>query len=296
MVPNHGRVTLKRQRLHQDDLSEDRTLSKSCTVYPRNTSVKHMLDDDALALRRLVMACAEHAVCGRCDHLYYIGDMLHRKVRDLNTAADTVVLLAFKITALRAKKDMLKNKLRVAMEKEVEQRRKEDVAEEEWEEREEREREGKEGKAEGNEGKEGKEEDEGKEQKEEKEEGSENQNNTADEGKQENKEEEMSIVSVTTPIAIVTATKTITTAEMMMEDEAKENKMTVDEKVLIKRSILSITSLLSDKIKRKQRLQKLERPVCFSCPKCGWLPWWSKSSSLSQLGVVEKSHHPLGAR
>ena len=81
-----------------------------------------------------------------------------------------------------------------------------------------------------------------------------------------------------------------------MEDEAKYNTMTVDEKVLIKRSILSVTSVLSDKIKRQQRLQKLERAVCFSCPKCGWLPWWSKASSLSQLGGEEKSHHPLGPR
>jgi predicted RNA-binding Zn-ribbon protein involved in translation (DUF1610 family) len=112
-VTKFGRIVLKRQTFHEKEIQNTKVIDKNIIVYKKHTKLNGLSDEDALTLRRLTMSLSEHCICGRCDDVYYIGDLLSRKVRDLQIAADTVVSLKYEITSLKAQKEMSLNSLKV---------------------------------------------------------------------------------------------------------------------------------------------------------------------------------------
>ena len=159
-------------------------------------------------------------------------------------AAKSMNDLIFKIKGLHVKKEMLLDMLKPPIHSEINNTESEleDKEEKDKQNNNNQETEGKEGK-EGKEGTEGKESVEGVEK---------------IEGKEETK-----------------STEAHSTNEQNIMDQynSKSITLSLNEKIKVKKQIISIANVLKDNERRLAMLHRLQRPTVFTCPKCGWLPW-----------------------
>ena len=159
-------------------------------------------------------------------------------------AAKSMNDLIFKIKGLHVKKEMLLDMLKPPIHSEINNTESEleDKEEKDIQNNNNQETEGKEGK-EGKEGTEGKESVEGVEK---------------IEGKEETK-----------------STEAHSTNEQNIMDQynSKSITLSLNEKIKVKKQLISIANVLKDNERRLAMLHRLQRPTVFTCPKCGWLPW-----------------------
>ena len=250
----HGRVVLQRKTLTQKELT-----SSGTTLRFTGTTMKRLNEEEKLSIRRLVLSMSEYCICGRCDQMFHVGDLLSRKVRDLKIAAESMKIIKMKIIEHQVQKETLIESLqpiKKVVEKVVEKEeegKEEEGKEEEGKEEEGKEEEGKEeeGKLEGK-AKEGKEE-EGK-----------------DDDKQEEDEAEENCSSSHKE------SSSSSSGFHIFADE-KEISLSPNEKSKIKKTILTLTNVLKEKKKKIQMLKRLEKPIIFSCPDCQWTPWNHKN-------------------
>jgi hypothetical protein len=71
------------------------------------------------------------------------------------------------------------------------------------------------------------------------------------------------------------STKAHSTNEQNIMDQynSKSIALSLNEKIKVKKQIISIANVLKDNERRLAMLHRLQRPTVFTCPKCGWLPW-----------------------
>ena len=60
---------------------------------------------------------------------------------------------------------------------------------------------------------------------------------------------------------------------IMDQYNSKSITLSLNEKIKVKKQIISIANVLKDNERRLAMLHRLQRPTVFTCPKCGWLPW-----------------------
>ena len=60
---------------------------------------------------------------------------------------------------------------------------------------------------------------------------------------------------------------------IMNQYNSKSITLSLNEKIKVKKQIISIANVLKDNERRLAMLHRLQRPTVFTCPKCGWLPW-----------------------
>ena len=163
-------------------------------------------------------------------------------------AAKSMNDLIFKIKGLHVKKGMLLDMLKPPIHSEI------NNTESELEDKEDKASK----KNQGDQGTEGKEEKEGKEGVE----GTEGKESVEGVEKIEGKEETKS-------------TEAHSTNEQNIMDQynSKSITLSLNEKIKVKKQIISIANVLKDNERRLAMLHRLQRPTVFTCPKCGWLPW-----------------------
>ena len=154
-------------------------------------------------------------------------------------AAKSMNDLIFKIKGLHVKKEMLLDMLKPPIHSEINNKESEL---EDIQNNNNQETEGKEGK-EGKEGTEGKESVEGVEK---------------IEGKEETKS---------------TEAHSTNEQNIMNQYNSKSITLSLNEKIKVKKQLISIANVLKDNERRLAMLHRLQRPTVFTCPKCGWLPW-----------------------
>ena len=238
----HGRVVLQRKTLTQKELTDSGT-----TLRFTGRTMKRLNEEEKLSIRRLVVSMSEYCICGRCDQMFHVGDLLSRKVRDLNIAAESMKRLEMQIVEHRVQKEILIEKLQPIRKVQAKEGKEEEGKAEEGKSKEGKEEEGKEEerKAEEGKAKEGKEE-EGKVDQQEEDEA------------EENKESSPSLFNI-------------------YADDEKEISLSPNEKSKMKKTILTLTNVLKEKKKKIQMLKRLEEPIIFSCPDCQWTPWNHKN-------------------
>ena len=160
-------------------------------------------------------------------------------------AAKSMNDLIFKIKGLHVKKEMLLDMLKPPIHSEINNKESELKDKEEENSQENKKDQGTEGK-EGEEGVEGTEEKESVEGVE------------KIEGKEETK-----------------STEAHSTNEQNIMDQynSKSITLSLNEKIKVKKQLISIANVLKDNERRLAMLHRLQRPTVFTCPKCGWLPW-----------------------
>jgi hypothetical protein len=200
-----GKITLKKQTLTQEDLLSNNREDNSGTIVLTKQKVNKLDEDNQVVLKRLIMKCAEFSICGRCDALYHIGDMLGRKIRDLDICAGSMPGLLMQIRTLKVQKEMLMEKInpKVVVAPVTSKEEESDI------------------------------------------------DNADEDGDGEGKEE----------------------TNRMMQFLNDDAQMTTQEKISMKKKILTTTQMIKDKMVRMKMLKRLQRPTVFTCPDCGWLPW-----------------------